>query len=109
MQPVATLMNNTRGQNKLDGRYFQGLSLLICFAMSTSEELQTFRKDCCASIYIVTPVGLLDPDEGITFFRNVVTTYHSTWPNILEDTKLKQLCSDNLKSHSIFKFTSHLY
>jgi hypothetical protein len=88
-------MNNTRGQNKLGGRYFQGLSLLRYFAKSTAEKLQTFRR------IVLPPVGLLGPDEGITFFRNVVTTYHSTWPNILEDTKLKQLCCDNLKSHSI--------
>lgn len=44
MQPLAILINNTRGQDKLDGRYFQGLSLLRCFAMSTAEELQTFRR-----------------------------------------------------------------
>jgi hypothetical protein len=44
MQPVAILMNNTRGQNKLDGKYFQGLSLLRCFTVSTAEELQIFRR-----------------------------------------------------------------
>lgn len=39
MQPLVILMNNTRGENKLDGRYFQGLSLLRCLAVSTAEEL----------------------------------------------------------------------
>jgi len=52
MQPVAISMNNTKGQDKLDGGYFQGLSLLRCFAVSTAEELQTFRR-------IVVPLSSL--------------------------------------------------
>jgi hypothetical protein len=68
MQPVSSLMDNTRGQNKLNDRCFQNLSLLRCSTMSTAKELQQFRR------IVVHPSSLLLLLDWFAMMRHYVVS-----------------------------------